>query len=266
MEKKLNFCGQMYTFEKFTQEYCDGDFNQAEVVINTLIKQGRANWVEYDKKAKENKALMKALIQQTIEEQADIHDQYDELQKEFARNQQREGRLTYPKIELDFAHLGKAQEFQLYVVNELRLESEIALRGTKCTLIVFEPTDKEYNAMVRKYKTESAINTAVTTVDKVASNTTDIVDYTATKIIAPTVQVGAKAGVSILKTLAVTSAKATGTIVSALAAGSKQCVKEIQTDPDVLRASRDLLNTKDSIAKGFRAHTTSTGNGIRIID
>lgn len=266
MERKLNFCGQMYTFEKFAQEYCDGDFEQAEAVIITLIKQGRANWVEHDPRAKENKALMKALVQQTIEEQADVHDQYDELQKEFARNLQREGRLTYPKIELDFAHLGKAQEFQLYVANELRLESEIALRGTKCTLIVFEPTDKEYNAMVRKYKTESAINTAITGVDKVATGATKTVDYTATKIIAPTVQVGAKAGVSILKTLAVTGAKTTGTLISALANGSKQCVKEIQTDPDVLRASRDLLQTKDSIARGIRAHSTSTGNGIRIVE
>lgn len=266
MDRKINFCGQMYTFEKFAQEFCEGNLEQAEIVANTLIKQGRANWVEHDPKAKENKALLKALVQQTIEEQADTFDQYDELQEEFRRNKQREGRLTYPKIELDFAHLGKAQEFQLYVANTLRLESEIAIRSNKCTLVVFEPTDKEYNAMVLKYKTETAINTAVNSVDKVATGATKAVDYTATKIVAPTVQVGAKAGVSILKTLAVTSAKATGTIVSALANGSKQCVREIQTDPDVLRASRDLLNTKDSIARGIRAHSTSTGNGIRIMD
>ena len=266
MERKLNFCGQMYTVDKFVTEFCDGNAEQAETVINTLIKQGRANWVEHDPKAKENKALLKALVQQTIEEQAEVHDTYDELQKEFKRNQKREGRLTYPKIELDFAHLGKAQEFQIYVANELRLESEIALRGNACVLVVFNPTDHEYNAMVRKYKAESAINTAVSGVDKVATTATKAVDYTATKIVAPTVQVGAKAGVSILKTLAVTSAKATGTIVSALATGTKQCVQEVKTDPDVLRASRDLLNTKDSIARGIRAHSTSTGNGVRIVD
>lgn len=266
MERKLNFCGQMYTLDKFAEDFCEGDKVQANQVIETLIAQGRANWVEHDPRAKENKQLMKALVQQTIEEQANVHDQYDDLQREFKRNQAREGRLTYPKIELDFAHLGKAQEFQLYVANELRLESEIALRGTKCVLIVFEPTDKEYNAMVRKYKAENAINSVVTGVDKVASSATGAIDYTAQKIVAPTVQVGAKAGVSILKTLAVTGVKATGTIVSALAAGTKQCAQEIQTDADVLRATRDLMNVKDSALRTVRSHASATGNGVRIVD
>lgn len=266
MEAKLNFCGQMYTLEKFALEFCDGDETQADKVIETLVKQGRANWVENDPKAKENKAFMKSLVQQTIEEQAELHDTYDELQKEFKRNNARAGRLTYPKIELDFAHLGKAQEFQLYVANELRLESEIALRNSTCVLVIFEPTDKEYNAMVRKYKTENAINSAVGGVDKVATTATKAVDYTATKIVAPTVQVGAKAGVSILKTLTVTGVKATGTIISALAHGTKQCVQEIQTDPDVLRASRDLLNVKDSTMRGIRGHATASGSGVRIVD
>lgn len=266
MERKLNFCGKMYTFEDFTATYCNGDSKQAQSIVEVLIKQGKANWVEPDPLAKENKKLMQALVQQAIENQAETFDQYDELQKEYDQGKKREGRLTYPKIELDFPHLGKAQEFQLYVAEELRLETEIVLRNNLCVLVVLNPTDKEYNAIIRRYKTENAINTAVDSVDKVATGATKAVDYTATKIVAPTVQVGAKASVSILKTLAVTGAKATGTIVSALASGTKQCVKEIQTDPDVLRASRDLLHTKDSIARGIRSHSTATGNGIRIVE
>lgn len=264
MDRKLNFCGQMFTLEQFANDFADGDIDKASRTIEVLISQGRANWVEHDPRAKENKALMKALVQQTIEEQADLHDHYDVLQREHKREQQRAGRLTYDEIELDFAHLGKAQEFQIYVANVLALETEIAIRGSKCVLKVFNCTDKELNAMSLKYKTENAINTVVGGVDKVATGATKAVDYTAKQVIAPTVQVGAKAGVSILKTLAVTSVKATGTIVSALAAGSKQCVQEIQTDPDVLRASRDLLGVKDSTMRAVRSHSASTGNGIRI--
>lgn len=264
MEAKLNFCGQMFTLEQFANEFAEGDINKASQTIEILIAQGRANWVEHDPKARENKEFMRALVQQTIVEQADLHDQYDVLQREHEREKKRAGRLTYPEIELDFAHLGKAQEFQLYVANVLALESEIAIRGSQCVLKVFNCTDKELNAMSLKYKTENAINSVVGGVDKVATGATKAVDYTAKQVIAPTVQVGAKAGVSILKTLAVTGVKATGTIVSALAAGTKQCVSEIQTDPDVLRASRDLLGVKDATMRAVRSHSTATGNGIRI--
>lgn len=264
MDRKLNFCGQMFTVEQFAKEFSEGNETQAEKVIEVLIAQGRANWVEMNPRQKEDRVMMKALVQQTIEQQADLHDHYDNLQKEYKRNQAREGRLTYEEIELDFAHLGKAQEFQLYVANVLALESEIALKGNVCTLRVFDCTDKELNAMSLKYKTENTIGAVVGGVDKVASGATKAVDYTAKQVIAPTVQVGAKAGVSILKTLAVTGVKATGTIVSALASGTKQCVSEIQTDPDVLRASRDLLGVKDSAMRAVRSHSTSVGNGIRV--
>lgn len=266
MERKLNFCGQLFTLEQFAEELCEGNQERASGVIEELVRQGRAAWIEQNPQEKEQKQLMKTLVQQTLVENANLHDQYDTLQEEYRREKARAGRITYDAIELDFAHLGKAQEFQIYVANTLRLESEITLRGSACVLKVFNCTDKELNAMSMKYKAENAINSVVHGVDKVATGTTKAVDYAAKQVVAPAVQVGAKAGVNILKTLAVTSIKSTGSIVSAIAAGSKQCVQEISTDPDVLRASRDLLGVKDATMRAVRSHSTSVGNGVRIIN
>ena len=265
MDAKLNFCGQLYTLEAFANEFSNGDAVQASKVIEVLIGQGRANWVQSTQTAKQDKQLMKALVQQAIGNEADKHDKYDQMQKQYNREVKRENRLTYDEVEFDFAHLGKAEEFEAHVINNMGLESEIALRSGKAVVRVYNLTDQDLNSLSRKYNTEKAINGVVGGVDKVASSATKAVDYTAKQVIAPTVQVGAKAGVSILKTVAVTGFKTAGTLVSAIASGTKQCASEISTDADVLRASRDLLDVKDSAMRAVKSRTgASVGNGIRI--
>lgn len=265
-EQRINFCGTIYTMEKLAEEYCEGNLQTAEAIAEKLVNQGRATWVDASQHKKEDKQLLKALVQETIVEQANLYDAYDEQSKQFNRNQSREGRLTYKGIRLDFPHLAKAQEFQNYVVNNFGLETRIVIENNKCVLEVFNLTDKELNGINRVYKSDNAIQAVVGGVDKAASGATKAVDYAAKKVVAPTVQVGAKAGVSILKTLAVTGAKATGTVVTALAFGTKQCVQEISTDPDVVRATRELLEVKDGAMRGVKGLSGNRASGISIIE
>lgn len=264
--RKLNFCGDIYTVEKFAKEFAESNEETALIVIEKLIKQGRANWVDTSQTKKQDKALLKTLVQEAIQEQAEVYDNYDRQALEFKHQQQRANRLTYKGIELDFAHLGKAQEFELWIVQELNLETEVAMKNGHAVLRVFNLTDKDMNAINLRYKADKGIQTVVGSVDTVAKNATKAVDYTATKVLAPTVQVGARAGVSILKTLAVTGAKTTGTLISALTNGTKQCVQEVRTDADVVRATRDILDAKDSTMRMIRNHTGSAASGVRIID
>lgn len=49
-QQKINFCGQTYTFEKFSNEFCEGNESQALCVLDTLIKQGRASWLHKSQK------------------------------------------------------------------------------------------------------------------------------------------------------------------------------------------------------------------------
>ncbi len=263
---RILYCKKIYTAEDFAAAFTDEDIDVALHTMNCLISQGRAKLVDTERSSKEKKGIDRAEKQNSLVEQAELYDQYDDQMKTYALQKNRENRGIYESVELDFPHLGKAQEFQGYVIDEYRLDTEVILKGDCVTLKIYNIADNEWIRLEKKYALENKIGKAVSSVDTVATKTTGAVDYTARKVIAPTVQVGAKAGVSILKTLAITTAKATGTIVSAVTAGSKQCVQEIRTDSDVLKATRDLVSVKDATMRTVRSYgnNTAMSSGARV--
>lgn len=260
---KLGKKGKVYTVQQFADKFSQGDLSVAELAISQLEAKGDIIWLDLKDPTEEyeRKIFESATKEQSLVMQANLHDTYNEQAKAFERQQKRENRAVYKGYFLLFPDLGKAQEFELWVNQDLRLETEISLKSGQPKLNIYNLTDAELNLINRKYKAESTIQKAVGTVDKIASGATGAVDYTATKVVAPIVQVGAKAGVSILGTVAKTGAKTLGTLVTAVALGSRQCVKEIKTDEDVLKASRELINTKDSIKHSLANRTSSIGGG-----
>lgn len=264
----IKFCNKNYTEEDFINEFFDGDYTVGTKAINALLSQGKAVKVEESMRTKESRSILKALEEDGLKDMADVHDLYDEMEKDFNKEKQRAGRMTYPKIELDFGNVVRAQEFEEFVKTEMRLETKLVIQGKAIILEVMNPTDSEYNTIVLRYKADNTVKKVLSVVDKTATGATDAVNYASTKVLVPTVQVGAKAGASILKTLFSTTAKATGTVISALAQGTKDCYKEVTTDADVLRAGRDLLEVKNTATRSVKSMSSNMGggSGIRVTE
>ena len=260
----IDFHGKHYTADQFAIEYCGGDITKAIPAMQVLVNKGQAKI--YERKTKEQKVFEKVDREETWSEKADTHDMLEEGIKDFRAQQKRENKALYKQVEFDFPNILTAQMFQQTMVKELRLqETEISLRGAAVVVVFRNVTDSELNFMNRTYKTDKVVASAVNVVDTAARRTTDATHYAATKVIAPVVQVGARAGASIFKTILTTGAKVAGSLVTATTQGVKNAAHEIKHDPDVLRAGRELIDVKDAALRTTRNMGSGTG-AARIID
>lgn len=265
LQRKLKIGKSILTVEEFKEKYASElDDVTVEETLNVLESKGNIVWMDQIDPAVQQveKILNKSEKEISIVNAANQADEFDQQAKEFKLDKKRANQLKHKGYYWMFGNIQQARIFEEYVANNLGLQTEISFVLGQPKLTVYNITDKEIGELDRKYKLESGIQTAVNVVDKTATTATKAVDYTAQKVIAPVVQVGAKAGVSILGTVAKTGAKSLGTIISAIATGSKQCVKEIKHDDDVLRAGRELINVKDEIKHAVVNKTsTHSGNG-----
>lgn len=263
MNTVITFYGQTYTVQQFADAYSEGDVTNAIGAMTILLNNGRAKLYE-GTQSKEAKAFQKTYSEQSVKDSAYEHEMYEEMNKDYRAEQRREGKLVYPCVEYEFAYPLKAQEFEHYVKTQLRIaDTEVSTRNGKCSLKVYNVTDAEVNAMSRQYKADKVTQAAVGVVDTTVRRTTDAVHYGATRVVSPIIQVGAKAGASIFKTLLTTTAKTAGTLVSATTQGVKSATYEIKHDPDVLKGTRDILEAGDSIRRKVNMGQ-SGGGGITI--
>lgn len=260
----IDFKGKRYDVETFANAFAEGNIENAIGAMEVLLNKGSAKLVV--RNTKESKTFERIEKEESWSESADQHDMFVEANKDYLAQARREGKATYAQVEFDFGNLLKAQQFQSNMVKDLRIQdTEISLRSGVCVVIFREVTDAELNYMNRVYKADKVVNATVGTVNNVAEKATGAVHYGATKIVAPVVQVGARAGASIFKTLLTTSAKTAGSLISATAQGVRSAAHEIRHDEDVLRAGRDLIQVKDGVARKITNMGSHSGSGARII-
>jgi len=257
------FGGKTYNVEQFANEFSAGNTDIAILTMEKLLETGRAHLFN-EVKSRQIKALEKTFTEQQVKEAAAEHEYFEEAGKDFRAEEKREGRLTYELVEFDFPYMLKAQEFERYVKEDLRIkDTEISVRNGQCVLKVYNVTDSEINVMSRAYKADKITQTAVGAVDNTVKKATDAVHYGATKIVAPIAKAGAKASASILKTVLTTAAKTAGGFVSATTQGIKSAATEIKNDPDVLKGTRDVLEAGDAIRRKIKFEHPG-GKGIRV--
>jgi hypothetical protein len=257
----IKFNGRNYSIDSFAKQYNSGDTEAAKKALTVLVEQGRAAIQEF--KTKEQKKMEAALKEEELKSTVESFEHFEEQAKDFTAEKKREGCLRYGAVEYDFPHILKAQEFQEAMEAELRIQdSEIIMRKT-CVVVVFKDiTDVEKAYIDKRYNIENAVDKAVGVVDKVATTATDAVHFTAVKVASPIAKVGFKAGANILKTTLTAIAKTAGTAVTATSQGIKSAAHEISHDPDVLKAGKELYDTKDAIAKKIVGGNGSKGGRV----
>lgn len=266
MNKTFKFGKVVYTPEQFRQRWCpEANDNKLEIVLKELETSGNLTWIE--SKTQEEKIFEKVAKEQDIINRADTLDELNEQAKQFKREEKRANQLKHKGMSLMFGNISIARDFEDWVTDELGLETEISFVKGQPKLTIYDITDIEANKVSRKYNLESNIQTAVGIVDTGITSATNAVDYTAEKVIAPVVRVGAKAVTSVGGTVVKTGVKTVGTLINAIVKGSKDCARELKNDEDVLRASRELITTKNEIKSSINKRVNSiNSNNITFID
>ena len=267
--------GQLITVQHFCDTALAGELTPEELeddavleaIFEKLEKSGRFKWKDNKtpQQAKIAKVLDKIGLEEEIKEQAKTFDAYDRAQKDYILNQQRANRGIYEAAELDFAHLGKAQEFELWVNRELNLETCVKVKNGLATVEIYNLTDKDLNKINLKYSAENVIGKTMNMVDKGATTAVKSADYVANQVLVPTGKVVGKAGVAIVGSVAKAGIKTIGGFISNAIRGGKEAYQEIKTDPDVIRAGADLIDVKNTTKRAILNHTTgSLNSNIRV--
>jgi len=264
LETKFLFLGQVTTLQEFADEYCDGEVNTAREAIKILIKKGKIEFTE--KSSKQENVLMNVAKEEMLADIVNQFEEDDETKDKFTKDQKRENRSKYASIELPFATVTDAQATENYIKDKFYLQTEIKVVGRQYILIVYDITDAEVNAIGRKFQLENLIDGTVNLVNKGVGGVAGAVDFTASRVLVPTLKVGANAGVAVAKTAVNTVAKTGSMLLTSIIKGTKQAKKELSSDREVLSAVNELVETKDAIARQMNSllNSTKTNSAIKI--
>jgi hypothetical protein len=261
---QIKFKGSLYNVQEFMEKFEMADVIEAVATMQVLVDRGSA--FEYKNETKEQKVFNKAIEEEEIKAAANTIDAETERAKDFRAQKARDGRLVYPRIRVAYPTYTKATGMKGYFREKLRLKDsqmEIREKNGAVYLIFYNITDAELNFINRVYASDKVINAAVNTADQTVGKITETVDYVAKKIASPALEIGARGIVGILKTVVGVASKTGATLINAGSAGIKQTAKDLKEDPDIIRARRELINGKNSVARKFSG-IGGTSSGIDI--
>lgn len=241
--------GKRYTMDEFINKFAITDTNKAIVYAETLIKKGKATVYNNITEEEEIKKKLDADIEfqniiNQLEEEEYISKQSkrEELKKE----------TDLVSIALTFTTSAEACEAEHWI-NSLGIEdTEISIKKGAIKLIVREITPQEYNKIATRYQLEKGINTAVKYANKTIINTTDAINYTATKVVAPVAKIAGEAGMNLSKGLLHTGIKVGAGLVNATSKAIDDTKVAMATDTELLKAKKELIDAKDSALSFFK--------------
>jgi len=258
------FNGEVLTIGKIAELYCNNDYNKGIALTELLITKGQITIPELNNDNR-LKIINKAKKEQNIEALATYIEIEEDLAKQNKAIRKRENKLLYPEIELDYNNFSEAVAAETLFIDKLKLqETEISRKNGIVTLIIRNITDKELNYIKRTYKADNAINSSVQALDKGVSSILEGVDYTSKKILTPATKIITKGFGSLFKSVVSTSVRTGASFVSNTGKAIRDTKEEIVNDTDVIKASRDLIKTKDSLSRSIKSKTSKNNNGLRI--
>lgn len=253
MEEKIYlFAGKRYTLGEFAEDFKEGNLEEASALLEILLKTGKARELPNFAGGIEQQIINDALREVGVLDVAESLTAEEIAEKKFRVDKKRENKLTYPEVAFEFATVSKAESFEdtltdMFINCSVQKNTETKL----WEVVVNDVTEGDLTKISNLYKTQRVVDGTLFAVDDMANKTVNTVSYASEKVIVPTVQVAGKAGMSIFKTLAKTAVKTGSTLTSAVVHGVRDTVKEVKTDPDVIKASADLKKTTLDVKNSF---------------
>lgn len=256
--------GQKFTVEEFAIQELEGDIQLAIATIEVLISRGEAE-VLGARKSKTTQKIEKALKEKESLNKADYVRHEEEKQKDNRAQTKKEGRLLHEQIIVDYNAVKQAKEHKALFEENLRLDGiQLVMNDDDSySLVIPNVSDKDVDYISRTLKADSIVGGAVKGIDMGITGATKAVDYTAKKVLSPTIAIATKGVVSIGRTLFSTVAKAGGTMISAGAEGGRRTASELSQDDDIIKAKQELINAKNGIRRGFNSTVGGSSSRIR---
>lgn len=263
-ESKIKINGKVYDMPGFIKQYAIEDMDQAIYIANSLIRQGKA--VEYEKITPDQSFIREAMEIEEKNRIVDAIDREEAEHRQFKRETKLEGNDLI-NIGLNFATTPEAMTAENWI-NEMGINNtEIIMKKGAVMLKVSDISPDEYGKISRKYKTERAINNTVAATSKAINSTTDAINYGATHIAAPIAKIGGEAALNLGKGVVHTGIKVGAGLINSSGKAVRDTAQALQTDPEMLRASRELRDAKASMTSYFKNKLSKSkiSSGINIL-
>lgn len=241
--------GKKTTMEDFKTRFAIPTDEKAIEMAKILVKKGNA--IVHVEKSEEQEILEKleadALLT-SIVNQLDT----EEYSAEQAKREELKSEVDLVSIKLAFKTSAEAAQAESWI-NDLGIEdTEITMKKGAISLIVRDITPQEYTKIATRYQMDKALDTTVKVANKALVGTTNAINYTATKVLAPTAKIAGEAGMNLGKGLIHASAKVGAGLVNSGSKAIADTKVALSTDAEMIRAKKELIDAKDSAVSFFK--------------
>lgn len=261
----LKIKGKKYTIQEFMNKFGIQDEKKAINAASAMVKQGKISIVKHT--TEEEEILAKTQEAEMINLIVDQIEAEEEASK-IAKREQTKAESDLVSIQLVFDTTLKAQEAQTWLESIGILDSEISIKSGEISLKIIDITPQEYTKIARKYQTEKVLDKTVNVASKAIVGTTDAINYTATKVVAPVAKIAGEAGMNLGKGLVHTSVKIGAGLVNASSNAVRDTKVAMATDPEMLKAKGELTEAKNAVMRFIRGKLDKSKkrSGISFID
>lgn len=256
------FAGKKITIGEFIELYDMKDESEEAVslILEKLEKKGKVKFLNIEEKSDEAfDAVAKELA---LEEKIARIEQDAEDSAVYAATKNKEGKLVYEEIEIDFPTKKQATEMLEYCETKLKLEGEITKPEDVYVVTLFDVSESDLGAIKRRGIVESAGSIIVGATNTVSAGVLDTASFATERIVVPTAKAGIKTVLGLTKTLVKTGAATSSAVISGTSKNARAMKTELAEDEDVLRAKKELVDAKDAIFRLLGKGSKS--GGIRI--
>lgn len=241
--------GKKTTMEEFKTRFGIDTDEKAIQMAQILVKKGNA--IVHVEKSEEQEVLSKLEADALL---ASIVDQLDseEYSAEQAKREELKSEVDLVSIKLSFTSSAEAAQAESWI-NSLGVEdTEITMKKGAISLIVRDITPQEYTKIATKYQLDKALDTTVKVASKALVGTTNAINYTATKVVAPTAKIAGEATMNLGKGLVHATAKVGAGLVNSGSKAIADTKVALATDTEMIRAKKELVDAKDSAISFFK--------------
>lgn len=257
--------GKRYSVEDFMTKYGVPTEVQAMELMTKAVTKGKAtiyNSAEADEDfiaSLEDNIQFDKIINQIEQE---------EFESNVADRNAKAEEVDLVNIKLTFETSQLAVEAEMWINSLGIMNTKIEIEKGVIALIVRDITPSEHTKIATKYQLEKALNKTVKVAGKTVTNTTNTINYVATKVVAPTAKIAGEAGMNLGKGLVHTTAKVGAGLINSGSKAIADTQVALATDTEMIKAKKELIDAKDSLVSFFKKKTGANRrrSGIEVID
>lgn len=263
---EIIFLNKKMTVTDFAERYLEegADIKKINDTIEVLIRKGQVK-VPRLTQTKEEKIMEKVAKEEIIRE-AGVHAYAEEEHaKDRKHDVKTQDRQHYDKMTLEFPTYKEALDFSDWVKQEVRVKALVLTDDGIYQVMCLNITDLDVKKIKNRYNLTKAGNAVNNTVIKTQETLNDTIEFTAKKVLSPLTKATTAGIFGVVKSTIGFVARTGSGVVTSGAKAMRDTAHDLTTDPEILKAAKELIDTKDSVKRTISNKTGfSGGNGITL--